>query len=206
MTQPTPLIRPVGDVDAVAVAHLIGDAFSELAVAAWLVPDPGERATVLGKNFEIIVQHALAHGEVQVIDDSDDGSLVAAAVWIHHESDEPVPPPVDYERRLDAACGKHADRFRTLDELMEKNHPAVHPHHHLALLATRPGLRDRGFGGVLLDHHRAVLDANRMPAYLEAASEDSRRLYERHGYSAFGEPFRIPDGTPMWPMWRAEPT
>ena len=40
-----------------------------------------------------------------------------------------------------------------------------------------------------------------MPAYLEASSPRSRDLYAQHGYLA-GEPFRVPDGTPFWPMWR----
>ena len=50
-------------------------------------------------------------------------------------------------------------------------------------------------------HHHAWLDANGMPAYLEASSPRSRDLYAKHGYLA-GEPFRVPDGTPFWPMWR----
>ena len=40
-----------------------------------------------------------------------------------------------------------------------------------------------------------------MPAYHEASSPRNRALYERHGYVTQGE-FTLPDGPPLWPMWR----
>ena len=38
-------------------------------------------------------------------------------------------------------------------------------------------------------------------AYLEATSEQNRRLYERHGFVATAE-LRLPDGPSLWAMWR----
>lgn len=195
-------IRTAHRADIDDVADLIGDSFASLDVTAWLVPDPAQRSTVLADDFRIIVEHALTHGEIHIIDDHD-GSPAAAAVWIHHESEStPVPPPPDYDRRLDAACGPHADRFRILDGLFADRHPHVYPHHHLAMIATRPSRQNHGLGAALLDHHHEFLDQKGIDAYLEASSEQSRRLYERHGYHRLGEPFHVPSGAPMWPMWR----
>jgi hypothetical protein len=41
-----------------------------------------------------------------------------------------------------------------------------------------------------------------MPAYLEATSPDSRRLYHRHGYTDLGR-IDLPDGPSLWRMWAA---
>ena len=49
-----------------------------------------------------------------------------------------------------------------------------------------------------------VLDHEGIPAYLEAATKRTRRLYARHGYRLCpGAPIQLPgDGPLMWPMWR----
>ncbi|MGB3443193.1 MAG: GNAT family N-acetyltransferase [Actinophytocola sp.] len=197
-----PEIRTARSADVDNVAALIGHAFATLDVTAWLVPDPDQRAAVLTSDFRIVVEHALTHGQIHIIDDHDD-KLAAAAVWIHHQSETaPAPPPPDYDRRLDAACGSHADRFRILDGLFADHHPHVYPHHHLAMIATRPDRQNHGLGTTLLAQHHAFLDQKHIDAYLEASSEQSRRLYERHGYHRLGEAFHVPSGAPMWPMWR----
>ena len=40
-----------------------------------------------------------------------------------------------------------------------------------------------------------------MPAYLEATSEDNRRLYERHGFVIVDE-LAVAGSPPLWAMWR----
>ncbi len=47
-----------------------------------------------------------------------------------------------------------------------------------------------------------TLDAEGIPAYLEASTVRSRALYERHGFEVTGE-FNFPSGgPPLWQMWR----
>jgi GNAT superfamily N-acetyltransferase len=193
MTEPQ--IRRATPEDARDVAALIGAAFHDLAVSTWLIPDGFARQPVLTANFQILVEHALDHGEIHLIDDT------AAAVWFHLDHG-PLPPPTDYDLRLELACGPFTERFRQLDDAFETHHPRNYPHHHLAFLATRPGHRDQGLGRALLDHHHTTLDRLRIPAYLEASSSRVRRLYQRHGYQPRGGPFHLPDGPPLWPMWR----
>jgi GNAT superfamily N-acetyltransferase len=189
-----PVIERLGPDRTRSVAELIAGAFRRLAVTAWLVPDEAKREAVLADNFEILVGHAMRHGLVHGA-----GDRAAVAVWLPQTA-EPTPPPEEYDARVAAACGEWTERFRHLDELFEANHP--HPdHHHLAFLAVRPERQGQGLGSALLRHHHAWLDANGVPGYLEASSEGSRDLYARHGYRV-SEPFRLPDGTPFWPMWR----
>lgn len=163
-------------------------------------PDAGERARVLPADFEIYVDHALTHGEIHLIKRAD-GELVAAAVWFAQPTG-PIPEPDNYEEQLVAACGTYVDRFRTLDRLFEDNHPSTYPHHHLAYLATRPDRQRGGLGSALLRHHHRQLDHFGTPAFLQASSEQARKLYERHGYECLGDPFYLPEGSAFWPMWR----
>lgn len=178
------------------ISRLIGKAFQPLQAACWLVPDPDRRARILPANFRIHVEHALLVGRVHVTADRS-----AAAVWFPRDSDQPLPEPVNYQQRLAAACGEATERFRQLDELFDRHHPTK-PHHHLALLGVHPDRQRQGLGSALLRHYHAGLDAKGVAAYLEASSPESRDLYLRHGYEVMGGAFRLPDGTPMWPMWR----
>jgi ribosomal protein S18 acetylase RimI-like enzyme len=86
---------------------------------------------------------------------------------------------------------------------MDQAHPHQ-PHHYLLFLAVRPGEQNRGYGSALLDHHHRLLDEAGTPAYLEAASLDSVRLYQRHGYAPLGQPLTLPrrSDPDLWPMWR----
>ncbi|MFY1673171.1 GNAT family N-acetyltransferase [Plantactinospora sp. WMMB334] len=176
-----------------AVSALIADAFLPLAPVAWLVPDPDQRRAILTANFRILVEHAFFYGEVHTLEDRS-----AVAVWFHRTS--PIPPPVEYERRLAAVCDPYTDRFETLDKLFDAHHPTA-PHHHLAFLAVAAEKQCTGRGTALLRHHHAALDRVGLPAYLEASSTGSRDLYARHGYLP-RQPFHLPDGATFYPMWR----
>jgi GNAT superfamily N-acetyltransferase len=181
--------------DAQHVATIIATAFSELDVAAWLVPDPNERPHVLYAQFRILIDHALDHGTVHM-----SANRHAAAVWFPR--DTPPPQIHQYNQRLEMACGRYTDRFRALDTAFDNHHPTA-PHHHLALLAVDHDHQSRGHGTALLNHHHARLDQTATPAYLEASSIRSRGLYLRHGYHDHGPPIELPDHGPrLWPMWR----
>ncbi|MEV1000176.1 GNAT family N-acetyltransferase [Nonomuraea sp. NPDC050202] len=186
-----PAVRLATADDAQQVAELIATAFAGLRPMAYLVPDRRERHRIIAANFRIFVEHAVEHGEIHLIDDGP-----AVAVWFPYTS--PLPAPHDYDRRLAAATGAWEERFRTLDELFEQNHPAA-PHHHLAFLAVHPDRQNEGLGTALLRHQHARLAG--LPAYLEASDPRNRDLYARHGYQA-REPFALPDGALFWPMWR----
>lgn len=189
----TATILRLGEDEIAGVADLIAEAFAHLPVTSWLVPDPHARRRVLRDNFAILVDHAAKYGQIHTTEDRS-----AVALWFL--CDIHLPPPADYDRRIDHACGPYADRFRQLDHLFDKHHRAQ-PHHHLTFLAVHPDRQCQGLGTALLHHHHDHLDRLAMPAYLEASSSASRDLYTRHGYRA-AEPFATPDGSRFWPMWR----
>ncbi|WP_433435649.1 GNAT family N-acetyltransferase [Nonomuraea sp. CA-141351] len=186
-----PVIRRATADDAGQVAELIATAFSGLRSVHYLVPVRRDRHRVMTANIRILVDHAVEHGEIHLIDDGP-----AVAVWFPGTA--PLPEPPDYDRRLVAATGPWIERFRALDALLAANHPAE-PYHYLAFLAVHPGRQGQGLGSALLRHHHARLGG--VPAYLEASDPRNRDLYARHGYQA-REPFALPDGTLYWPMLR----
>ena len=196
--------------DAAVAATIIAQAFSPLPVCEWLVPDARQRVRVLAAVFDITVEHALNFGVVDLLTQTASGAsgagadgVVGVAVWF--DRTRAVPGPPDYEERLQAATGTGYARFAALDQVFDQHHPAGPPHHHLAFLAVTPGHQGTGIGTTLLEHHHRRLDARQVPAYLEASSEASARLYTRHGYTRHGFLFEVAEGAPFVPMWR-DPT
>jgi GNAT superfamily N-acetyltransferase len=179
--------------DAPALAAVIAEAFFDLPPSRWLIPEPEARRRAYPGYFLLYVEHALAAGVVHTTPQRD-----AAALWLPSG----CPPPPGYPARLAAATTPWTSRFQKFDLALDSHHPASPPHRHLAILAVRPAAQGCGTGTVLLTAYHHRLDQLALPAYLEASSPRNRDLYRRHGYQDQGPPIRLPDGTPMWPMWR----
>jgi GNAT superfamily N-acetyltransferase len=195
---PLPGVITAGPADTDALSYLIAQAFFGLPPSRWLVSDPAARRAIFPAYFRIYVEHAIASGIVHTTADR-----TAAAVWLPTGTGLPGPPP-GYDQRLATVTGPHYARFAAFDTALERNHPAGNAHHHLALVAVDPGHQGHGTGSMLLRAHHAALDDGGIPAYLEAATVRTRRLYQRHGYTLRPDaPIRLPDSGPlMWPMWR----
>jgi GNAT superfamily N-acetyltransferase len=190
-------IRRAEPHEAGQLAQVVAEAFFDLIVCRWLVPDPAERRRVLRPDFEIIVEHGIQHGTVDTTDDLD-----AVAVWFS-DAPEGMGEIRDYDARLVAAVAPHTERFVQLDDVMHDSHPTERPHEYLSLLAVSPAAQQAGLGSALLKTRHDELDAKGIPAYLEASSRRSRALYLRNGYVEVGTPLVVPDGPEiMYPLWR----
>ena len=177
------------------LSQVIADAFFDLAVSRWLIPDSAARCRIFPGYFRLYVDHALADGLVCTTLTQD-----AVALWLPN-GEKSARPPKDYDERLAAVTGPWIDRFRAFDQALEDRHPAGYAHHHLAILAVRPDRQGYGVGSALMRAHHAVLDRDHIPAYLEASDLRTRRLYLAHGYEACGGPIFLPDAV-MFPMLR----
>jgi GNAT superfamily N-acetyltransferase len=186
-----------GHADIEVLGKLIADALHDDEVSRWLLPSPAIRRRIFPGYFALLVQRAMTGGLVFTTP-----GRAAAALWLPAE-DQPAAPSGGYAEELTEITGPWASQFRVFDTVLDRHHPAGRAHHHLAILAVRPGQQSRGIGTGLLTAHHAWLDQHAMPAYLEASSTRTRDLYRRHGYQMRpGGPIRLPDGPPMWPMWR----
>jgi GNAT superfamily N-acetyltransferase len=193
------VIRNVAPVGTAEITDLVARAMQDGPVAQWLQPDAEARRADAPHYFEIFTEHAVRCGEVYATADAVTGELSGVALWFPLTS--LIPPPQDYERRLKEVAGDAFDRACQLDAALDSHHP-LEPHHYLAFLAVRPGRQSRGIGSALLDRHHARLDQAGLPAYLEANHPRNRDLYLRHGYRVRSV-IELPDGPPLWTMWRS---
>lgn len=193
------VIRDVAPVDTEEITDLVAAAMRDGPVARWLHPDPAVRREQSPGYFRIFVEHAVRYGEVYATADADTGRLSGVALWFPLTS--LIPPPADYDARMKEVAGSAFDRVRELDAALDAHHP-IEPHHYLAILAVRPDQQNVGIGSALLDRHHSRLDRAGLPAYLEANDPRNRDLYLRHGYTCTSV-IQLPDGPPLWTMWRA---
>jgi GNAT superfamily N-acetyltransferase len=75
------------------------------------------------------------------------------------------------------------------------------PHWYLFALGVVPEATGQGRGTALLAPVLARCDAERLPAYLEASTEDNARVYARLGFERRDE-VEILDGVRVRPMLR----
>jgi len=193
------VIRDVAPIDIAEITEVLAAAMADQPVARWIMPVAETRRIIAPGYFEIYAEHAIKYGEVYATVDPVDGELSGVALWFPFTSLIPSPP--DYDQRLKEAVGSAYDRAVELDAALEANHP-MDAHHYLAFLAVRPNKQNHGIGSALLNRHHARLDAAGIPAYLESNDPRNRELYLRHGYVVRSE-IQLPDGPPVWPMWRA---
>jgi GNAT superfamily N-acetyltransferase len=83
---------------------------------------------------------------------------------------------------------------------VERLHP-THPHLYLAVLGVDPHHQGLGLGSALLQPGLALCDEERLPAYLETATERNIDFYGRHGFVVTRE-CRLTRGPRIWSMWR----
>ena len=189
------MIRIAGEGDVDHVADLIAASFDHIDVIHFLVPNPDRRLSVTRDWYRLYVEHAIGAGQVVMTEDG-----AAAAVWFDRTNG--ASEPEDYEKRLADLAGADLDRFQHLDRQMDANHP-VGAHWHLLFLAVHPDRWSRGLGSALMDHTHARLDAEGIPAYLEATNEHNRRLYRRHGYADMNpSTIAVSDVASLYRMWR----
>ena len=188
-------IRLATAADVEAVARSLAIAFQDEPVSRWLVPDPVERAELWPGQLTILIERAIDHGAVYTTTEH-----AGVIVWL--DRTRPIPaPPADHRARLARACGRWIDRFDHVHALLDRHHPTA-PHHYLAVGGVHPDHRSTGLHTAMLRVHLELLDRNGIASYSEVSNPVVLDLAQRHGYRRMGDPFTLPDGTQLWPVWR----
>ncbi|MFE3602412.1 GNAT family N-acetyltransferase [Streptomyces sp. NPDC059096] len=176
--------------------RLLEDAFEADPVTRWVFPEEDSRRKLSGLFFGVFADVALAEGWVDLLEDG-----TAMALWLHVEAGLP-----EEEDRTPALMREVSDPDNERTELVGRLTGAVHPHDrahaYLLMIAVSPERQGRGVGRALIESVLERCDRDGVPAYLEASSARSRRLYERLGFDFTGTTVDLPDGPHMWPMWR----
>jgi GNAT superfamily N-acetyltransferase len=189
-------VRPAEATEAGALASTLSLAFQLDPVSTWLFPDPDDRSARHPHFFRIFVDVALVDGQV----DTTPG-YEAVSLWVDVDPDNPTGPR-HLGELFEEACGPNYPRFCRLDQAMYEHHPSQAVHAYLAFVGVLPQRQGHGVGAALLRHRLQEIDLLRRPAYLEASSARSRRLYERLGFRRLPARLDLPHGPSLWPMWR----
>ncbi len=192
MLQTITVRRAVGD-DVDTLSTTLAESFHADPVMTWCYPDAAERAAILPRAFRVILDAAMPHGGVETAEEG-----AAGSIWI------PPGAELDGERLVEdlgAVSAPYTERVLTVMGLLDEHHPPAPEHQYLFILGTSSAWQSRGLGSALLRSVLSGCDRDGVPAYLEATSERNRSLYERHGFEVI-EVLRLPDGPPLWCMWR----
>jgi len=193
----TDKVRKAVPEDLSQISTALSRAFLDDPVMSWAIPDEQRRQRILPDFFSLYTEVFLRHDESYTTREE----VIGAALW--------APPgrlPVsgedaeDFGRRMEEMAGVDAPRFLEVGKLVDDYHPHG-SYHYLQFLGVAPGRQGQGIGAALMAPVLERCDREGMRAYLEATSERSKQLYERHGFEAEAA-FAPPGGPPLWPMWR----
>jgi GNAT superfamily N-acetyltransferase len=191
------LARLATEADTRTAADVLARAFVRDPVLAAFIAAGPEQTARMARYFEYECRLAFAgYGEVWL----DDGGL-GAAMW-RRPGGYPEPLSVQLRmlpRYLLLFPREFLRASRGLNRLA-RVHPRE-PHWYLFAVGVVPEATGQGRGSALLQPVLERCDAERLPAYLEASSEDNARLYARLGFEPRDEVEVLP-GVPVRPMWR----
>ena len=190
--------RVCGPTDIDTVVEILVDSFYDDTTWSWVFPNPDRR-----RDQQRVLWHALASGAMRYPTVWLSAGDTSTAVWIPPEGTE---LSEDQETALVESMtellGDEAPRVLRVFEAFEKAHPKDEPHYLLSLLGTAVAHQGHGYGLRLLAETLKVVDAEDMPAYLEASNPANVALYQRYGFELYGS-FALPDGGHDVPtMWR----
>ncbi|WP_194818652.1 GNAT family N-acetyltransferase [Nocardia sp. XZ_19_385] len=184
------------------VARVLAEASVDEEVLSWIMKDHPEVAEQYRtQHAPGMVEKAMREDEVWVAGDGTD--IWAVSLWqTVRDRDRLEREAAEMRAVYEQVPLPPFRRLRALTALLEQTHPAEVPHRYLQLIVTLPQHRGKGAGAAIVtDRAKAASDAG-LPAYLEASTERSSRLYARCGFVIEGDLIPLPeDGPILRPMW-----
>lgn len=179
----TVAIRQARPEDAVALDHVLADAFFADPLNDWLLPDESRRGAALRRGMG----HVMRHDYIPRGGGFTTEELDGVALWA--KPDGPKPSPLEQLRALPtfaAAFGRRLPRAMRAFGTVEKRRPDE-PHWFLDILAVRPDRQGRGIGSALMGAGVAEADRAGVPAFLVTSNPRNVPLYERVGFEVTEE-------------------
>jgi len=194
------IIRPAVLSDTGPAAALLGRAFAEDPLYAWVIPDEQVRRQRLPKLFAAQLGSAHLGGfETDVM--CGDGPIVGCALW-----SPPGASPSVLQQLAALATIPLIPRSRLAVALSSfheigRARPKEPPHWYLSCLGVDPPAQRTGVGRGLLTPRLARCDEVRAPAAL-ISGEANVAYYEAFGYTATRKIKLSGNGPTHWVMWR----
>ena len=192
-------IRRAGESDRADVVRLLDEAFLNDPVSSWVFPDEGDRRRKHGALMEAFLDLALSQGFVDL---TEDGTAVALWWSVPAGEDGEDEDGEDGPAQLREAIDPDNARIEEIGRLTGEAHPTDRAHQYLHMIGVSPERQGEGLGSALVEAVLEQCDREGLHAYLEASNSRSRDLYARLGFAVMGDTIDLPDGPPLWPMWR----
>jgi ribosomal protein S18 acetylase RimI-like enzyme len=189
--------RPAVRADLPAISAMLARAFLEDPVMVFMFPEEADRRRKLPRLFTLLLTSSLPLGGCDVL-----AGAEAATLW-RPPGREGIPfweILLHIQSFLGIYGFRGTGRALTLLGAMDKHHPRE-PHWYLMVIGTEPALQGKGCGGAVLRHRLSRIDAQHLPAYLEASKPENVSIYRRFGFEQRAE-LQIPGGPVIFPMWR----
>lgn len=192
--------RPATPDDVAALTRALAAAFEDDPIFGWLLPDEGRRYGKLLRFFALeIGDIVLPMGTVWTSPDRTGACLeLPPGRWRM-----PLRTQALHAPRFTAVFGRSLPRAAAVITKMERRH-LREPHIYVPYVGVTPEAQGAGLGTRLLRRSMERADAQRLPTYLEATSEQNAALYGRLGFEHLGA-FTVLDSPPLWPMRRPPP-
>ena len=172
-------IRRADQSDRATLVRLLDTAFMNDPVSSWVFPDETHRRAVHGLFMGVFADTALAEGWVDIMEDA------AMAAWLQVPAGLPEEED-DTPARMREIADPDNERAELVGRLTGAIHPHDRAHAYLLMIAVDPAHQGKGLGTALIEPVLQRCDREGLPAYLEASTERSRRLYERLGFTFMG--------------------
>jgi ribosomal protein S18 acetylase RimI-like enzyme len=186
-------VRLATAADAAAIGGVFARAFAEDPVTSWVTPDAERRALVLRRlNTAIARYEGIPRGATYVA--VVDGTIVGAAIWQPPGRHPVTWRTVPFALTAGTVLGTDIPRMTRAGGAAARARPRER-HWYLQLLGVDPDAQGSGSGSALVRAHLGVVDAERMPAYLETTAQNLG-FYSRLGFENVGE-IRVGHGTPV---------
>ncbi|HEY1590699.1 MAG TPA: GNAT family N-acetyltransferase [Solirubrobacteraceae bacterium] len=191
-------IRKITPDEVQPVAQTLARAFLDDPHFRFIVRDDAKRLARMERGFATFV------GRIWLPQDEGYAheQLIGAALWMPPETwHMSVLAQLRLLPAIVASARGDTGRLLKAVNWMERKHPRE-PHWYLPAIGVTPAWQGRGYGAALLRPMLDRLDAERVPAYLEASTPRNLALYGRHGFEVVEEGRYARDAPPLWRMWR----
>ncbi|WP_228000940.1 GNAT family N-acetyltransferase [Nocardia australiensis] len=198
---PSLTVRRAGAEDRDAVVEAFVVASVDEVVTAWVLE--GYSVEQFQTSYApLVIDAALTDDEVWIAESGT--TVLAVSIWQTATSAARFETEAAEARQRAQAAPevRPLQRAAYAMTLVAKEHPRKFPHRYLQMIVTRPEYRGVGAGAAILADRLKAAAAAGMPAFLEASTERSARLYGRHGFVRDGATYTLPEGGPtLIPMW-----
>jgi ribosomal protein S18 acetylase RimI-like enzyme len=189
-------VRRAEPADFRALAAMLARAFHDDPLTRWLHPNPRSRPRQARRTFAVRLRQLAPQGQTYTT-----AERSGAALWtLPGRWRDDLAASLRFLPLLPPMLPR-LGRIAQATARIEAAHPRV-PHFYLSVLGCDPATQGCGVGSALLRPVLERCDAERVPAYLETATERNVGWYARHGF-AVRQRLELPGGAPaLWLLWR----